>query len=435
MIYLLLGYVLLLLLVGVSHIRKIKSIDDFYVAGRSRNTLELVGTLFSTIIGASAIIGVSGLAYLNGFSALWWLWSGAFFLLILAFFLLRSVMEFKVYTLPQLLGSIYGREMQLLASLVIVVSWVGVVAGQIVGMYQIVRVLTDMSSSMVIVGLGLVVVLYTGLAGQYSVIKTDIIQAVLFAIAIVIVLFAMEKNVIIEISSKNVRTLSKNILYYLTFVGLSFIVGPDIYSRIFSAKSYRAAKSALIISALLILVFSIFIVIIGMYGTRFTTISSDAFFATIEGLQISRFFFLLVLLGLFSALLSSADTVLLTSSIILINDVLKLKRRQIFYTRIAIVVFGLLSIALAIRFKEIIALLLYAYSIFISSIVLPALFGLVGLMRGVNKKWLLIVIGISAVAALVNKIFNMFSPYYPLLFNLSALLLMIVFKRNEEANC
>lgn len=426
------AYIAILLIIALLNMHKIRGIEDFFVAGRARNTLELSGSLTSTILGASALIGVAGLAYSNGFSAIWWLWSGSFFMLILAFFLLKSLFKYKVFTLPELLGNIYGGAMEELAGFIIVISWLGVIAGQIVGMYAVAHSVLHIAPSNLIILFGAAIILYTAIAGQFSVIRTDVFQGALFAVAIFLILINLNGAKVNIIFVKNIHSISKNILFYFTFVGLSFLVGPDIFSRIFSAKNYKVAKKSLVISAVLIFIFSTAIVLIGIYAKQFTTHSADAFLATINGISLQKSIFYLIIIGLFAALFSSADTVLLTSSIIFTNDILKEKKHPILYTRVFIAVFGIFSIILALYFKGIIALLLYAYSIFISSLIFPTILGLLGISKNIPKKWLLWTVAISALWALANRLGNVGSPYYPLLFNMFAMLCLSLAFKNEK---
>ena len=65
------AYVAFLIGVAAVKSRKIKSQDDFMVAGRSVPVKLLIGTLVCTWIGSGSLFGGSGMAFRAGFAALW----------------------------------------------------------------------------------------------------------------------------------------------------------------------------------------------------------------------------------------------------------------------------------------------------------------------------------------------------------------------------
>src|SRR2546428_8570365 len=72
-VYLVTVIAYLLLLVGISVWLglRVKSQEDFMVAGRSLTWPILVGTLLATWIGSGSIFGGGTLGYQQGFAALW----------------------------------------------------------------------------------------------------------------------------------------------------------------------------------------------------------------------------------------------------------------------------------------------------------------------------------------------------------------------------
>jgi SSS family solute:Na+ symporter len=67
-------YFLGMLSVGIIALAKGKSSkkDSFYVADRKGSTLIICGSLCASIIGASAVVGMSGLGYTRGLTGAWW---------------------------------------------------------------------------------------------------------------------------------------------------------------------------------------------------------------------------------------------------------------------------------------------------------------------------------------------------------------------------
>ncbi|TDI88837.1 MAG: hypothetical protein E2O76_10490 [Caldithrix sp.] len=73
MIYIVVVSVYLAFLVGISvyKSRKVKTQDDFVVAGRAVPVYMLVATLVCTWIGSGSLFGTAGLSFRAGFSELW----------------------------------------------------------------------------------------------------------------------------------------------------------------------------------------------------------------------------------------------------------------------------------------------------------------------------------------------------------------------------
>ena len=91
----------------------------------------------------------------------------------------------------------------------------------------------------------------------------------------------------------------------------------------------------------------------------------------------------ILLLGIVAALMSSADSTLLGQGAVLANDIVRQllnldDRRTVVLARVAVVVLGLAALAIANYFGEVIASLMFAYSIFASGVVGPVLLGLFG---------------------------------------------------------
>ena len=90
----------------------------------------------------------------------------------------------------------------------------------------------------------------------------------------------------------------------------------------------------------------------------------------------------LVLAALVAALMSSADTCLLSQGVILTQDIIKRfipslsEKKTILLTRLNIIVLGLLALGLAMVLKGVISSLLFAYTVFTCGLVVPVIAGL-----------------------------------------------------------
>src|SRR4030043_2261499 len=106
-LYIILAYLLVLAALNFVRARRIKSQEDFMVAGRSLKWQVMVFTLICTWIGSGTFIAGAEFASKAGFSAIW-LAAGAWVGIILIYFLAGKIQTFGQYTIGDILEVRYG---------------------------------------------------------------------------------------------------------------------------------------------------------------------------------------------------------------------------------------------------------------------------------------------------------------------------------------
>jgi SSS family solute:Na+ symporter len=387
-------YLVAMTVIGIVSRKPARDADGFFVAGRRGSTLWIAGSLVATVVGGSATVGVAGLGFTRGLTGAWWLLVGSTGLVILGLFLAGKVRKFAVYTLPGLVEKQYGRSVAMAASVLIVIAWLGVIAGQIVATGKILSALGIGDPMLWMVIFTVVFVFYTVLGGQYADIRTDLVQAGVIFVGIfagVAVLlpqlggFAGLKSALpaqyfsFPLSSKFGLV---DFIGYLLLVGLVYVVGPDMYSRILSAKDEKTARASVLWAALFVVPIAFAGAIIGMgAAVLFPKITAEQAFPMVAGSALPPLVGGLVLAGLVGATMSSADSCLLSASTILTLDVVKKfkpslnERNVLLIARWGIVILGMLSLLLALALKGVISSLMFAYTVFTSGVVIPVLIG------------------------------------------------------------
>jgi SSS family solute:Na+ symporter len=387
-------YFAAMIAIGLVSRRRARGADNFFVAGRSGTSLLITGSLLATIVGGSATVGMAGLGFSRGLTGMWWLLVGSVGLIVLGVFWAGKVREFGLYTLPELVEKQYDKRISLAASILIVISWLGVIAGQIVASGTILSVLGLGSPVMWMVIFSAVFIGYTLLGGQYAVIRTDAFQIGIIFVGIFsglgLVLYRLGGWGGLQMSLAPERfnfPLSPQFSGYelvvlLLLVGLTYVVGPDMYSRLFCARDTRTARNSVLWAALLIIPFALAITLIGMGASAlFPQIAPEQAFPTVINEVLPPIVGAIVLAALLGAVMSSADTCLMTASTILSVDIVgrfkpSLKSEQILsISRWGIVGLGLLSLLLALWLKGVISALLFAYTVYTSGLILPVIAG------------------------------------------------------------
>ncbi len=420
---LLIIYFLVLGFICVRDLFKVKNFDDYVVAGRKQTAPFVFMSLMATVLGASATVGIAARAESIGFAAFWWLAVGAIGFWFQAAFLSKPVHNLDVRTLPEIAEKTVGKTGRKLVALIIAVSWIGIIAAQFAAVAGFIGLVLghDAGTLSVLITAGIVIV-YTLLGGQLSVVRTDALQFGILALgffAAAVYLFggfsgaenamqiAAESAVgtaahsAVESTSAGLATFGNfnllnekfgftDLVVMLFTVGGAYFLGPDVISRNLVAKDASSARKAVVAGSFAILVFSVVIVLLGMWTATYASemapgvgpATNPLFRLASDVLPLPLAALLSV--GLLSALLSSADTCLINSAAIFGSDILNTRRISV--VRLLVVAIGVIATFLALQGKDIIGLLTMAYSVYTPGIVAPLAVAIVSYKKFTIKK-------------------------------------------------
>ncbi|GFI36054.1 sodium:solute symporter family protein [Lachnospiraceae bacterium 50-23] len=247
-------YILSIVIIGIYLTRKkVKSSDGFAVANRSLPVVVLIGTLLATWCGAGGITGSASMVWQNGplFGIL--IFMGAPIGMMLLYLVSGRVRQATTYTIPELFEIRYGTTARAVATICIVMAYVGILASQFMAAGNIVNLATgiDIKTATILCGILIVVLAVTG--GMVSVAYTDAISAFLivggFLFAIPILSGQIEGGFFGMFASlpEGKNTFSGN-LNFIQAVGYIFpifflVLGDqNMIQRIGAAKDVKTAK-------------------------------------------------------------------------------------------------------------------------------------------------------------------------------------------------
>ncbi len=407
---LLIFYFLIVIGIGIFSYNKASTNQSFFLANRDTGVFQLTGSLLATILGSSAILGTVTFAYSNGWSGVWFMLCAALGLTLL-YPLIKYFENFRGYNLPELLGSFYGKEVKNLSSIIIPIAWIGIVAAQIIGAAQIITVLTDINYINAVVLSGVVFIIYTILGGQLSIIKTDLLQLIVLLISILLVyastLSGPKNYEALGVISEKFTSFDL-IIMILTYSS-TYLVGPDIYSRIFCAKNRSVAKKSIILSVVILIPLAFILGSLGVYAANLypnLDVAKVSPLLYMAKSSLPKSVSLILYFGLLSAVISSADTNLMTASSIFTQIFTKNLNHKsaIRITRIFILIFGIFSMIVAIKLKYILTSLLLALSVFSGAFIIPTLAGILG-YRG-KKIYTLSAIILGGGISFIGKVYG-----------------------------
>lgn len=394
-------YLLLVIGIGLSHRRPMADEADFFLARRSGGTLLLTGSLLATTLGSFGVMGVAGLGYLMGLVGGWYLWVGVFGLLALGLWVLRRVDIEGVYTLPELLGRTYGQPVRVVSAALIVLAWLSIIAAQLIAAGKILHFMgmasgwwtsESIARELLIIAVALVFVVYTGLGGQHSILRTDLFQAVVIVVALVVLIFSAlsrHPNALAEVDPSflsfpfNESLPPRTWFVLMLTFGVPFLVGPDIYSRVFSGRDRATGRRAVVAAALLMIPIVFGIAFAGVLARAILgggMEDADTAILSLATLASSPFWPGLLVAALLAAVMSSADTCLLTVSTLLSRDLLdvaapQLRREHTFLrrSRLLIAGTGFAALVIALWLQDIVSALLICYKLYSPAVLCPFL--------------------------------------------------------------
>lgn len=414
LIAVLLVYAAVLVIIGILDARKTKTFTEFAVAGKSQKSLPVILSLLASVIGASTTIGIVDTTYKIGFPGIWWLLFGAVGLLLQSVFLSRKVRDLNADTLPDVARITVNRGAEVVLSLIIVISWIGVIAGQLVAMSGLISLVLGTKSRTVFIIIAAAVILYTAIGGQLSVVRTDMLQFVLIltgvAACFICLYFVKGGDTAdvarhIEFINQDYRPIQLFTQFFI--IGGVYFLGPDIMSRNLLSRDGKTAKKSAFIGGVALIFFSVLIVLIGMWAKY--NVQDPA------GMQVLLYIVkeilpgpvgVILAVGLVSAILSSTDTCIINASTILVRDILK--KESVWMIRGAVVVIGGLAMAFALSGNgDIISLLSSAYSVYTPGVIFPLLIAILCYGKKELRK------GVWIGAVIAGGIFGILGSYFP----------------------
>jgi len=378
-------YSAVLVAIGLICSKKVKTSKSFFLANRSLGVFALTATITATVVGGSATIATAKLIYLYGLPSLWLDVGASIGLIILGLTLAKLVRKTGLFTLSEITGQLFDNRVRYAAAVLIIITQIAWISLLIQGAGAIIAILLPVDYYLILTSITLIFILYTILGGQFAVVYTDIIQFLIMVIgvcAIAAPLLFLKAVPSLDASTINLSFPTNNYIGVLPAMSYFFmmlmphIVGPDIYSKLLSAKDGKTARKGAIFSGVFRIIFAISIAVIAISAIVIAPgfDSNNAVFAMPTA--ISTLHPLIsgpILAAFISVMLSSADSVLISAGTILTVDLFR--KKNILISRIGIITIGVFALLLALYLNDIIETLKLAYTVFTAGLTLPIIFG------------------------------------------------------------
>ena len=403
-------YFLTMLGVGFYFYKKNRTLEDYYVGGRSLKSWHIGLSVVATDVGGGFSIGLGGLGFVMGVSGSWMLFTGLIGAWLSAVVLIPVIVKLsakhKFFTFPQLFNHFYNGKVAMIAGVISAIGYIGFTSSQLLAGAKLASATfaeIDMTTALII--MGVVAVVYTGIGGLKAVIYTDTIQWLILMCGLVLIgipvaYFAIGGMDVIKatigkefLSMTNV-TWQQLVNWGVTIIPIWF-VGMTLYQRIYASKNKKQAQRAWFIAGLFEWpLMALMGTVLGMFARvafengMFTAagyppgggIDSETALPVLLNTVLPAGLMGLMLAAYFSAILSTADSCLMAASGNVQTDILdriikpaKGMKARLRVSQIITLAIGALALVLAHSMTNVLELMLYSYAFMVSGLFIPIL--------------------------------------------------------------
>jgi SSS family solute:Na+ symporter len=378
-------YLLIMAGIGIFFAKtSVKNNDDFMVAGRRLPLFVVIGTLLATFVGSGTVVGGASFIYQYGpFAAIFNL-SGGFLGAIILYFIAEKVRMSETYTVPQLMEKRFGRTTRLIASLFILLAYVGITAYQFTGGAYVLQLTTGIPLEIGAIIMCFLVIFLTMSGGLFSVAYSDALSAVLILIGFIIgVPFAFNAVGGLEGLALSLPENTKSwngglsipqLIGFFLPLFLLVLGDQNMYQRFSAAKDGKVAKNSVIgfiFGNMLVITLTILLATTAI--VLFPAIEADAAILTlaVEGLPV--IIGLLILCAAVAFLITTATSYLLSASGNIVYDLFYYirgdrkplsEKQMLWYSRATVLILGIFAYVLGQFFPSVLAIQMYSYTMY-----------------------------------------------------------------------
>lgn len=414
-----LGYIAIITFIAIYCGRGAKTFKDFAIGGGKVPWYIMGGTLFSTFCGGATMVAYVGNFYSQGMI---WIWIPIQVVLVgvIYLFLYKKVFNMRQVSTADIMTLRYGEKTRLISTIVVMIAEVGMASAMLNTFAAMVTTYVGLSRPAAL-ALGCVLFFATAALGGYKgVATTDAIQGLIIMIGLTVGVctFVPQAGGLSAIAaaagpdkmSPFCTTTGCSFITILgTFVssfGMHMALQSGYVSRINSVATPKDAKKGIITFIIGQAVgFGIFIPIIGLSGNvllQNATIGDSAI-GTMIDMYMPGVVALVYVAAIVSAVLTTANSSLLSASICVTNDIYAgmirkdaSEKEKLWVSKLAIVGFVALALVLTTQFTTIISMMFVTYTIN-ALIAIPLFGGLYCEKPGVTAANLSLIMGIVSV--------------------------------------
>jgi solute:Na+ symporter, SSS family len=394
-------YLLLNLGVGFWASRRIKNTQDFVLAGRGLGLMLGTMVTFATWFGSETMMGAPSHFIKEGFlGVIEEPFGAALCLILVGVFFARTFYKWNIMTFCDFFLIRFGRSAEFLSAIMIIPSYFGWIAAQLVAMGVVGEVIFGLSLTTSIVIGATMVMIYTLVGGMWSISITDFLHNIILIAGLIILAYILfekiggimpvinsQPNDFFRITPKafTFQSYAQYIAAWIT-VGLGSIPQQDIFQRVMASKDANTAVRSSILAGCLYLTVALLPLIIALISSQlYPELLNQDTKLIIPNMVLKHtpiWVQILFFGALISALLSTTSGAILAPAVILGENIIKprfknLSDRQLLKAiRISVVAVTLASVAISLLRQDIFELVGESSAFSLVSLFVPLTLGL-----------------------------------------------------------
>lgn len=362
---------------------KIKTSEDYMVAGRRMGLFMVAFSLSANNIGGGSTTGLAGKAFgAWGMSAIWYVLTASIAMIPLAYFAPR-IRKTLAITIPEVVERRFGKTSGTFTAVLNILALFCLTSSQIAASGAVITTLTGIPLNVCLLIAGLVVICYTTLGGMIADQISDLLQFLIIlvglAVATPFVLHAAGgwSALSAKLPGEQLSLVKIGwvpILGYIFNYFCTFLSGPEMVSRFESAKDEKTAMRASLLSGVLMALMAVFPTLLGLAALALKDelpgVAGNTAMMAVTSKYAPGFITGLVSAAIISATMSSADSNLLCMSTMFINDIVNVyskkqrtDKQEILMTRICNAVFCLVAMSISFLGINIVTMNTFAFAI------------------------------------------------------------------------
>lgn len=363
-ILIILLYFVVTVAIGVRSMRKATGSDSFHGAGMGVIMCVAAGT--GEWLGGTSTTGVAEYGYQFGISGAWYTFANALGVMVLALFFASLYRSLDTVTVPGIIGSFIGNNARSAASVLLIFVMLMVGTSQVIAAGTFGVTVLGLSYNMSVIILGLGFIIYTLAGGMNAVAATNAMHlvAIYGGSALAVILVGQ------DIGGLSAMRTALPASPYFAWLGIgmpkvsSWIIASILgactaqagIQPILAAKDEATAKTAAILTALVVAPFGILTALLGMMAKiQFPDLANAKLGLPTLMMSLHPVAGGIVLASIMAAILSTVSPIILASGTMFTKDLYEKKfkkdateKQKMFMSRASTGVAGLFCIGMAI---------------------------------------------------------------------------------------
>ncbi|SHF79640.1 sodium:solute symporter family protein [Ornithinibacillus halophilus] len=375
-------YAVLMIGIGIYMSKKVSNSKDFILAGKSLGPLVLMGTLLATWTGSGSISGgETSVSYSFGIIPSFMLMIPTIVGILVLYIIAPKIRAFGKYTISGILEAKYGTSARNLASIIVILAYVGIVSYQMTGLGFILNLTTGMSVQLGTIIAAVLIIFLAMIGGLRSVSQTDAISGflmvggLLITVPIIISVAGGWDSIIANVPDSHTTVTggltTVQLIGYLLPSLFLLLSDQNMYQRLAASKGDKSSKRAALSWLLVMLLISPAISIIA-FASRSIFPDIDpgmALMATTLALPLGVGGILLAAAAAF--IITTGNSYLLSAATNMTYDIYgkyinknATDKKQMVMTKLFIVILGVISYLLISYFPTVLEVQMYSYTVY-----------------------------------------------------------------------